>query len=306
MVHDLETGRRIATIDVGHGPRGMAVSSDGTTGYVNNSLTGEISIIDLVAFREVDRIQVTDIPLSDEVQQGKILFFSSQSPQIARDRWMSCASCHFEAQLDGRTWFTELGPRNTTTLGGAGETRPLHWSADRDEVQDFEHTIRNLQAGSGLLKEGVPHPSIGPPNAGRSDDLDAMAAYIDTLQPKPSPFRFEDPDAIEQGRAIFMRSDVGCSDCHIPPRYTDSTMDNAPDFLRHDVGTGGGFDELFGPAFDTPSLRGLWDTAPYLHDGSAPTLREVLIEANPTDRHGRTSQLSEAELADLILFLLSL
>jgi hypothetical protein len=50
----------------------------------------------------------------------------------------------------------------------------------------------------------------------------------------------------------------------------------------------------------------LWDNAPYLHDGSAATLGDVLIMRNPQNRHGRTSHLSEAEIRDLIAFLLSL
>ena len=305
MVHDIETGRRVAKIDVGHGPRGIAVSANGMTGYVNNSLTGEVSVLDLNRVEETARIPVTNIPLPEDVQRGKIVFFSSQSPEIARDRWMSCASCHFEAEHDGRTWFTELGPRNTTSLRGAGETHPVHWSADRDEVQDFEHTIRDLQAGRGLLRDGRPHPSLGLPNAGRSSELDAMAAYVNQLEPKPSPFRFADRQAIERGRDVFTRSDVGCSDCHLPPRFTDSTIE-APSFIRHNVGTGDGPDERFGPEFDTPSLRSLWDSAPYLHDGSAPTLENVIRDGNPTDSHGRTSHLTEAEVADLIAFLRSL
>ena len=76
--------------------------------------------------------------------------------------------------------------------------------------------------------------------------------------------------------------------------------------LVHDVGTGDGPDEGFGPAFDTPSLRGVWDGAPYLHDGSAPTLLDVLTNRNAGDRHGRTSQLTEGEIQDLIAFLRSL
>ena len=63
--------------------------------------------------------------------------------------------------------------------------------------------------------------------------------------------------------------------------------------------------ELLGPGFDTPSLRGVWHTAPYLHDGRASTLREVLITHNPTDQHGQTSHLSEVEVYDLVAFLLS-
>jgi hypothetical protein len=53
-------------------------------------------------------------------------------------------------------------------------------------------------------------------------------------------------------------------------------------------------------------LHGLFQSAPYLHDGSAPTLRDVLVPRNADDRHGTTSDLDEAELADLEAYLLCL
>lgn len=56
--------------------------------------------------------------------------------------------------------------------------------------------------------------------------------------------------------------------------------------------------------FNTPSLRGLRLTAPYLHDGSAPTL-EALLEM--TDGlMGQTSHLTHEERADLIFYLKTL
>jgi cytochrome c peroxidase len=181
------------------------------------------------------------------------------------------------------------------------DTLPLHWSADRNEIQDFEFTVRTLQAGTGLIPAGEPHPELAEPNAGRSEDLDALAAYALSLQLKSSPWAAND----ERGRTVFNRADVGCAGCHAAPRYTDSTLNVAP-YVLHDVGTGDGPGERMGRAFDTPSLRGIWDTAPYLHDGSAPALRDVLLTRNPGDRHGRTSHLSESEISDLIAFLRSL
>jgi cytochrome c peroxidase len=72
------------------------------------------------------------------------------------------------------------------------------------------------------------------------------------------------------------------------------------------VGTADAAGEWFGPNIDTPTLRFLYDSGPYLHDGSAGTLREVLTTSNPHDEHGTTSRLTEQELADLIAFLLAL
>lgn len=308
-VIDLTTQQRVAHVDVGDGPRGIVLTPDGRKAYVANSLSDDVSVIDLTTHQEIKRIPVTASPLAPQIKRGKLLFFSSRLPETSRERWMSCASCHFEGEHDGRTWFfPSPGPRNTTSMRGVGDTRPLHWSADRDEVQDFEFTIRGLQAGTGLIRDGAPNPPLGASNAGRSADLDALAAFVESLQPKPSPFRNPDGSltpAAQRGQAIFERSDVGCVACHPPPRFTDSTLTVRP-FITHDVGTGDSPDERLGPAFDTPSLRGLWDSAPYLHDGSAPTLRDVLTTRNLQDRHGRTSHLSEAELQDLIQFLFSL
>ena len=58
--------------------------------------------------------------------------------------------------------------------------------------------------------------------------------------------------------------------------------------------------------FDTPTVVEVRRTAPYLHDGRAPSLRSVLTEHNPGDRHGKTSTLTKQELDDLVEFLFSL
>jgi cytochrome c peroxidase len=80
--------------------------------------------------------------------------------------------------------------------------------------------------------------------------------------------------------------------------------------VRHDVGTitaasGTRLGEAL-DGFDTPSLRGVWRTAPYLHDGSAATLLDVLTTRNPDDQHGVTGALSPGELADLVAYMTQL
>ena len=84
--------------------------------------------------------------------------------------------------------------------------------------------------------------------------------------------------------------------------------DGAP--LLHDVGTlGPGSGQRLGgtlTGIDTPTLHGVWRTGPYLHDGSAATLREVLVDRNPSDQHGTTSTLSTSEIDDLVAYLLCL
>jgi cytochrome c peroxidase len=58
--------------------------------------------------------------------------------------------------------------------------------------------------------------------------------------------------------------------------------------------------------FDTPTLVELWRTAPYLHDGSAPTVRELFTTRNAQNRHGNTTHLSPTQIDDLVAYLLSL
>jgi cytochrome c peroxidase len=64
--------------------------------------------------------------------------------------------------------------------------------------------------------------------------------------------------------------------------------------------------EKMGPKYDTPTLLGVYRTAPYLHHGKAKTLRDVLTTCNKEDKHGKTSHLKDSELDDLVAFLKAL
>jgi CxxC motif-containing protein (DUF1111 family) len=55
-------------------------------------------------------------------------------------------------------------------------------------------------------------------------------------------------------------------------------VDAFSDFLLHDVGTGDGIiqGDARGNEFRTPPLWGISESAPYLHDGSANTIRDAI------------------------------
>jgi YVTN family beta-propeller protein len=298
-VVDLASRARLAHVEVGDNPRGIVLDPGGDRAFVNNTLSGTVSVIDAASFDVVAEIRATRLPLPPTMLAGKRLFWSSDDPRLARDQWISCASCHFEGEHDGRTWhFAFAGPRNTTSLMGMVQSYPLRWSAEWDESADSEFAITEEQFGSGLLDGGM-HDPLGLPNAERTDDLDALGAYLDGLtMPANRVSASLDPIAVARGRALYSEPATACLDCHPPPYYTD--------FDRHDVGTADGPDERLGPEIDTPTLRDLARSAPYLHDGSATTLRDVLTVANPDDRHGGTSHLGPAEIDDLAAYLLSL
>ena len=303
-VIDAATSRGLAHIEVGDNPRGIVLSPDETKLYVNNTLSGSLSVIDTLIDQVVDEVIVTEIPLPADVLNGKILFNTSSRPDVSRDQWIACTTCHFDAALDHRTWFFTDGPRNTPSLLGVRDTLPVHWSGDLDELQDTESTVRNIQAGTGLV-EGPsncdPACDQAPPNAGRSEDLDDLASYMRFVSFGPNPNLTRDGtlrEAAERGRAIFLSDETGCASCHVPTLYTD--------LQKHDVGTGVSPLETKGTLFDTPSLRGIYQTGPYLHDGSAEALIDVLDTNNQGDRHGQTSHLTLDQLQDLEQFLLSL
>jgi len=298
-VVDLRTGLGMAHIEVEDNPRGIAISPDGSTAWVNNTLAGTVSVIETASNTVIDTIEVTTIPLPPTLLLGKQLFHSSDDPRLARDQWIACNTCHFDGEHDGRTWiFGFAGPRNTTTLHGMIQSYPLRWSAEWDESADSDFAVRKEQFGTGLI-DGEMHDTLGDPNTGRSYELDCLAAYIDSLVMPENWIRETlDYDAIERGRILFNDPVVDCLDCHPPPYFTD--------FSVHDVGTADGPGERLGPEIDTPTLRDLHRSAPYLHDGSAATLADVLTTGNPGDEHGVTSHLGETDLQNLVVYMLSL
>jgi cytochrome c peroxidase len=289
-------------IRLGHNPRAIRVSPDGKTFYVYNALDFNVVAYDAKQLTPIATIAICDNPLGDEIRLGKILFYSAQQPMVGR-RWISCSSCHPDGDSDGRTWHNPEGLRNTQPMFGLAWTHPVHWSADRDEVQDFEHTIRGqLMQGRGLI-EGKVQSALGPTNKGLSKTLDALAAYTNSHRFTLSPHakRGFNKQA-KRGRVLFFSKETGCASCHKGPYYTDSIPNQK--ILRHDVGTGEeDKSEKMGPAYDTPTLLGVYRSAPYLHHGKAKTLEEVLTIFNRNDRHGKTSHLSPEQIADLVEFL---
>ncbi len=286
---------------VGRNPRAVRVAPDGTV-WVYNALDFNVTAHDPENLETIATVPVTENPLGEEILRGKRLFYSALQPMVGR-RWISCSSCHPDGDADGRTWNNPEGLRNTPALAGLAWTHPLHWSADRDETQDFEHTIRGLlMQGRGLIR-GKVNAELGEPNRGLSADLDALAAYTNSHEFPLSPHaRSGLGEAARRGRELFFSGETGCATCHSGPFYTDSTPGEKIE--RHDVGTGNDDPgEKMGPAYDTPTLLGVYRTAPYLHHGTAATLADVLTTRNRDDRHGRTSHLTPDQIADLVAFL---
>ena len=188
---------------------------------------------------------------------------------------LACGSCHPEGREDGLVWdFSTLGLRRTQSLAGGILARaPYHWSGDERDLPTLMDDVFSERMSGGTLTD-LQKASLGP-------WLDRIAA--------PAPV-VVDPASAERGRAIFESLDTGCTTCHGGALMTTNTMAN--------VGKGG--------TFKAPSLLGLAYRAPYMHDGSVPTLAERFGPLGGGDLHGHTSQLTPEQITDLVAYLESL
>jgi YVTN family beta-propeller protein len=321
-VFDTQQGTQLARLPVGRAPQGVAFSSNGRTLYVHNFMDRTLTrydVTNLVALHTTSAtlLGTTSLiaaeTLPANVLLGKQLFYDAADDRLARDNYMSCASCHNDGGADGRVWdltaFGE-GVRNTIDLRGRSGmgNGPLHWTGNFDEVQDFEGQIRALASGTGLMSNaaftaGTRSQPLGDPKAGQSADLDALAAYVASLTTSPaSPVRAGGALSATAQQGAILFHDRACSSCHSGANFTDSALD-----VRHDVGTihPASGQRLNGTldGFDTPTLVGVWGTAPYLHDGSAPTLAAAIAAhagdpTTPTERAEIAAFLTELDPGD--------
>jgi YVTN family beta-propeller protein len=315
-VIDAHSGAQLIRFDVGRAPQGLALSPDGDTLYVNNFMDRTVSVHDLrpllhqglAVVSTLDTLQaVTAERLPATVLQGKQLFYDARDTRLARDRYMSCATCHNDGGHDGRTWdltHSGEGLRNTIALRGRagvdGGHGRLHWSGNFDEVQDFEGQIRSLAGGTGLMSDadfnaGTRSHPFGDRKAGLSADLDALAAYVGSLQTfAASPLRGSAGELTAEataGRAVFAAK---CASCHAGAAFSNSASQVLIDIGTSNAASG----KRLGSALlglDVPTLRDAWATAPYLHNGSAPTLTAAI------QAHGGMT-LTAAELANVVAY----
>jgi mono/diheme cytochrome c family protein len=188
--------------------------------------------------------------------------------------FIACASCHPEGGDDGRTWnFDGIGPRRTPSLHGQlTPTAPFHWDGDMGDLSTLvERVFTGRMSG----------PSLGP------DQIGALSHWLDAI---PAPVNEPAPDvaAVARGQALFQGT-AGCASCHSGAQLTNN--------LTLDVGTGG--------AFQVPSLIGVSDRLPLMHDGCAPTIRARLTDASCGGgaSHGNTTALASGDIDDLIAYL---
>jgi DNA-binding beta-propeller fold protein YncE len=298
-----------------HGPTGIAVTRDGQQAFVNCRWTRSVAHIDLANIRQPRMVRsqlVTEEPWDAQRILGARLFHDTRDTRMTPNRWLSCAVCHLDGGelSDGLIWeFTTaqkpsspalVNPKSLAITRGSGP--PYLIQGTYRTIHEEDQFIRSFLGGRGFLTSAASvEGKFAEDPTGKSTELDALSQFVLNLRPRPNPHlragrpRGEIAAAANRGREIFHSAESGCSQCHAGPNFTRSGTD--PHLDLADVGTG--------IQADIPSLNNVWETAPYLHDGRAKTLREVITTHNPDDRHGKTSHLSAQQRDDLVAFLLA-
>lgn len=141
---------------------------------------------------------------------------------------------------------------------------------DKDIQTSLTHTVTRL-GGSGI-------------NNRQAKDLAAFLA--ETSAPRTPTVKSK--SAVARGKKLFASKEVGCATCHSGKLRTDRKhYELANDLSR----------------VDTPALVGLTSSAPYYHDGSATTLRDLLLENGTIHGMGNVSKLSDKNVNDLVAYL---
>lgn len=235
-------------------------------------------------------------PASEAVRRGRRIFFDAKSPSVSHAGTFACATCHLEGGDDGLIWMT-TGPMQTIQLNGRlADTGPFNWLGTKSKLLDNMDQTIDRMGGDGL-------------STAQLQDLQAF--LLEGLRAPVNPH--VDPAGLtqiqEDGRVVFHREDVGCASCHSGETLSNSeaydvgTSTEAERALREQRILEG--EDLPPPGFfNTPSLRGVWRSAPYMHNGIAADLREALEITSGT--MGDIGLLAEYELVALVEYLKTL
>lgn len=299
----------------------------------------------LAEFRRTDTIPFPETnPYGRaKAELGRSLFFE---PILSRDGTRTCGTCHWPS----RDWTDDLpraarndgGPlptRTPTLLDVAWIERNLGWDG---QFRDLESVAfgpitapANMNMTEALLIErlsAVPayvsaFREAFPEAAGEARPItrarieQALATFQRLIVSGPSPFdRWADGEAGAVSPAARRGFDLftgraNCAACHSGPSFTDGSFHDIGTAEADEIGRGRFFptSTALRHAFKTPTLRNVARRPPYMHDGSAATLAEVidLYDRGGIDRPSRSRDirplgLTAREKADLIAFLESL
>jgi cytochrome c peroxidase len=239
----------------------------------------------------LDAADVVDsaTPNAELVAEGKHLF---RDPSFFQEG-LSCQSCHTEgganADLGSQVHPTApgdfVGPRDPPALWGVGDTAPYLWTGSVPTLEELlTRLIRNF------FKDGNP----------TGERVAALAAYLRSLDPPASSFDLGTmSSAALRGQRLF-QGKAGCISCHSGPLLTDNRLHNT--LVPQVPGANDPGSSIVAHAFNTPQLRDVANSAPYMHNGVLTTLRQV-VEFYDKTASTAPLHLTGQEMNDLVAYL---
>lgn len=270
------TGLRQRYAVDGNGPRAIGLSQDKV--YSALYFSDRFQVDEVASKRNSRIIEMNPNLQMDSVRLGEVIFNDASH---CFQQWQSCNGCHpNEARTDGLNWDLlndGIGnPKNCKSMVLSHETPPAMITGIRPSAE-------------AAVRAGFRHIQFAQVEESQARAVDQ---YLSSLEPVPSPYLVQDELSAkaQKGKAIYER--IGCNYCHPAPFYADGK--------KHKMGTPGPTDRT--TEWDTPTLREVWRTAPYLHDGRSATIEDML----KVEKHGLKKELSNDELEQLIEYVLSL
>jgi YVTN family beta-propeller protein len=280
----LKDVNRFQRVPLGGRPMGLAFLPSGRQVAVANYLLDAVQVVDIGRAELVRTIALGGPTTASPARQGEAFFYDAGR---SHNQWFSCHTCHTDGHTCGRSFDTlndeSYGnPKLTPSLRGVTHTGPWTWHGWQKDL-------------GAAVKKSSTETMFGP--APSSEEVKAVVAFLGTLDFPPNPHRGPRGDltaAARRGAGLFAGK-ARCERCHKPDEYTAER--------NYDVKL-----EADGSPFtlwNPPSLRGLWDRGPFLHDGRASSLEELLVGPHAPEKLSGEA-LTPAEHQDLIAFLRSL
>lgn len=275
---------RFRRIPLGGRPLAVQFADDGKTVIVANYLSNSLQIVAVETGQITKTIDLGSAKTLSLARRGEAIFYDAHR---SFNQWYSCNTCHVEGHTNGSNFDTfndgsYQTPKKTPSLRGVTATAPWTWHGAKPDLRQLVH-------------DSVTKSMQGEPPS--ETDLDALMAFLATLELPQSPHR--NPNGTltaseKRGETVFRAK--GCDTCHAPPFYTNAGI--------YKVGLESPTDAHQG--FNPPSLRNVYNRAPYLHDGSARSLETVLTQKHRASELTGKPDPTLEELKDLIAFLKAL
>lgn len=289
----LKQDGRFRRVEVGGRPTELVFAPDSKTLYTANYLKDSVDVIDAESASLVKTIPLGGPSEITLARRGETLFHDATK---SFNQWYSCNTCHsdghtsgvdFDTMNDGWHDFNLMHKRSrkkAPTLRGVAKTGPWTWHGWQTSLEDavVESFTKSMQG---------PRP--------KPEDVEAVVAFLETLDFPRNPYRERDgsiSESARRGEVVFRSSKAACSTCHGGAEFTDGKIHKVGLEERGDVYKG----------YNPPSLKGVYDKDPYLHDGRARTLREALTTGHDPESVTGLGALTDAELDDLIAYLKTL